>query len=255
MEDPFSGLRDSLSSMGRAVVCFSGGRDSTVLLSLCRECVGDGAVAFHLSVPMESARSGSVMRRIAGHLGAEVTERTMDGRVSDLIMSNGRDRCYLCKKCIYSEALDLAHSLGIRHVLCGDNSDDDPAERPGMRAAEEMGIGSPFRDHGITRDDVSSYLGGMGLPFGIVKETCLLMRFPVGTPVDGDDLDTVEGLEEEIRSAAGIVQVRARISGGTVRVQTSDDSIDMLLRNEEEVVRICGRKGLGAEIVRTGYEG
>lgn len=254
MEDPFSGLKDSLSSMGSAVVCFSGGRDSTALLSLCRECMDD-VVAFHLSVPMESERSVSIMRRVSEHIGADVTERRMDGRISDLIMSNGRDRCYLCKKYIYSEALDLAYSLGIRHILCGDNADDDPSDRPGMRAAEELGIESPFRDFGITRKDVSDYVDHMGLPFDMVKETCLLMRFPIGESVDVDDLDTVERIEERIRSVAGIGLVRARMSGGTVRIQTTEDSLDRLLGKEGEIVRICEEEGLGAEIVRTGYVG
>ena len=219
MDDRFDGVRDILRSMGSAVVCFSGGLDSTVLMHLCRKTMGDGAVAFYVSVPMESQRTLRTIDSVSEHLGFEVTRRFMDDRLTGLVLQNRIDRCYICKKSIYSEAWDLAYELGIEHVICGDNADDDPETRPGMQASKELMVRSPFREAGIGRKEIESYVHGLDLPFPMVKDTCLLMRIPVGIEVDEELLETIEDIESDIRRVAGIEQGRARLSDGTIRVQ------------------------------------
>ena len=255
MKDLFDDVRDVLSSMDSAVVCFSGGLDSTALMNLCRETMGDGAVALYVSTPMESGRTVDMVRMVSEHLGFGVTVRHMDDRISGLVLQNRQNRCYVCKKAIYSEAVDLAYSLGIRHVICGDNADDDPGTRPGMKAAKEMMVRSPFREAGIGRKDIEEYVRSLELPFAMVKETCLLMRVPVGVEADEELLDTIGEMESEIRSVSGIGQVRARLSDDTIRVQTSGDEIDTMLAHGPEIVEICRRRGFGTELVRTGYNG
>ena len=142
MDDRFDEVRSIISTMEKAVVCFSGGLDSTALMHLCRETIGDDAVALYVSVPMESNRTLDMVDRISDNMGFKVTKRYMDDRISGLVLQNRADRCYICKKAIYSEAVELAYELGIRHVICGDNADDDPDERPGMRASKELMVRS-----------------------------------------------------------------------------------------------------------------
>lgn len=255
MKDGFGELKETVAGMGSAVVCFSGGADSTALMDICRETLGDNAVAFHLSLPMESRRGISSMRAVADHLGFHVEERYIDDRISSLITCNDRDRCYLCKKAIYSEALDLAHALGIRHVLCGDNADDDPIGRPGMRAKDELGIEAPFIDVGVGRAAIEGYVRGLGLPFPIVKDTCLLTRVPFGTSGDEDLLGSIEAIEEAVRGITGVDLVRARYSDGSIRIQTLEEDIQSMVDREAEIRALCKREGFDAEVLRIGYRG
>lgn len=251
----FEDLKDHISTMGRVLVCFSGGLDSTVLMSICKDALGDDAIAFYLSTPMETERTVDMIDKISDHLGFRVVKRVMDDRLSGIVLQNTADRCYLCKKTIYSESLDLAHELGIEHVLCGDNLDDDPTDRPGMRAGMELGIESPFRDMGIGRKEIESYIEDLALPFPMIKETCLLMRIPIGIETDEVLLERISRIESGIRLATGVELIRARLSDGTIRVQTTGKSIPILLEHMSEIERLCEKEGYGAEIVRTGYTG
>ena len=255
MDTGFEALRDHIASMGKVVVCFSGGLDSTALMDICKRALGDDAIAFYLSTPMESELTASMVDRISGHLGFDVIRRVMDDRLSGIVLQNRTDRCYLCKKTIYSKALDLAHELGIKHVLCGDNVDDDPNDRPGMRAGKELGVESPFRDMGIGRREIESYVNDLALPFPMVKETCLLMRIPIGVEADDILLERINRIESGIRLATGAELIRARLKEGTIMVQTVENSIATLLEHVSEIENICKKEGFGAEIVRTGYVG
>ena len=255
MDTGFEALRDHIASMEKVVVCFSGGLDSTALMDICKKTLGDDAIAFYLSTPMESELTASMVDRISGHLGIDVIRRVMDDRLSGIVLQNTADRCYLCKKTIYSEALDLAHELGIKHVLCGDNMDDDPNDRPGMRAGKELGIESPFRDMGIGRREIESYVNSLALPFPMVKETCLLMRIPIGVEADDILLERINRIESGIRLATGAELIRARLKEGTIMVQTVENSIATLLEHVSEIEDICKKEGFGAKIVRTGYVG
>ena len=255
MDDRFDEVRRIITSMGRAVVCFSGGLDSTALMHLCKETIGDDAVALYVSVPMESDRTLDTVHRISDHIGFEVIKRYMDDRISGLVLQNRADRCYICKKAIYSEAVELAYELGIRHVICGDNADDDPEVRPGMKASKELMVRAPFREAGIGREDIESYVHGLDLPFPMVKETCLLMRIPVGIEADEELLETIGVIESEIRQVSGIEQVRARLHDDTIKVQTSEKEIPLMMEHLREIEEICKKRGFGTEPVRTGYEG
>jgi uncharacterized protein len=255
MDTGFEALRDHIASMGKVVVCFSGGLDSTALMDICKKTLGDDAIAFYLSTPMESKLTTSMVDRISGHLGIDVIRRVMDDRLSGIVLQNTADRCYLCKKTIYSEALDLAHELGIKHVLCGDNMDDDPNDRPGMRAGKELGVESPFCDMGIGRREIESYVNSLALPFPMVKETCLLMRIPIGVEADDILLERINRFESGIRLATGAELIRARLKEGTIMVQTVENSIATLLEHVSEIEDVCKKEGFGAEIVRTGYTG
>ena len=255
MDDRFDDVRGILRKMGRAVVCFSGGLDSTALMHLCKETMGDDAVALYVSVPMESQRTLRMIDSISGHLGFDVTKRYMDDRITGLVLQNRKDRCYICKKAIYSEAKELAYELGIRHVICGDNADDDPETRPGMQASKELMVRSPFREAGIGRQEIESYVKELGLPFPMVKDTCLLMRIPIGIEADEDLLDTIGDIESDIRKISGIEQVRARLSDDIIRVQTSEEEIPLMLAHESEITSVCRSRGFGTELVRTGYKG
>lgn len=255
MTNGFDTLRDRISSLGKVLVCFSGGLDSTALMHICKETLGDDAIAFYLSTPMESDRTASMVDMISGHLGFQLERRIMDDRISGIVMQNRQNRCYICKKAIYSEAIDLAHEMGIEHVLCGDNSDDDPTDRPGMMAAKELMVLCPFRDCGIGRTDIETYIESLALPFVMIKDTCLLTRVPIGMEADESLLEMIGDIESEIRRATGVEQVRARLSDGIIRIQTHEKDIGTLLAHISELESICRKEGFGTEVLRTGYKG
>ena len=255
MGDRFSELRSYIASLERVVVCFSGGLDSTVLMHVCKEELGDGAIPIYVSVPMETQRTVAMVRDISDHLGFDTVIRHMDDRISGIILQNTKERCYLCKKAIYSEAIDLAYDLGIGYVLCGDNADDDESDRPGMKAGKELSIQSPFRKFGIGRKDIESYIDGLALPFPMVKDTCLLTRIPIGTEADETLMESIERMESCIHDIAGIAQIRARVNGDTVGLQTSESELENLLAHLPEIDNVCKMEGFGTEVIRTGYKG
>ncbi|MBO5668752.1 MAG: hypothetical protein J6R75_00105 [Candidatus Methanomethylophilaceae archaeon] len=91
MDTGFEALRDHIASMGKVVVCFSGGLDSTALMDICKRALGDDAIAFYLSTPMESELTASMVDRISGHLGFDVIRRVMDDRLSGIVLQNRTD--------------------------------------------------------------------------------------------------------------------------------------------------------------------
>lgn len=252
--DPMSRLRDHISRMDSALVCFSGGLDSTLLLSICLEECRE-ARAFTSEIPHGCGYMRSRAAGIADHLGGRIFSAKMDGASAAKVLENGPMRCYECKRAMYASAKGVADSLGIEHVLCGDNADDDPADRPGMRAAEEFGVESPFREFGMTRSMIEEGVRRMGLPFPMGKETCLLMRFPVGRAVTESELRMVESIESSIREATGLETVRARMGVDGIELQTLREDIRILKEKEGALTGIASGFGCRLSISDAPYRG
>ncbi len=253
-EDRIGRLEERLLELGSCAVCFSGGLDSTVLMDIAHRTLGDDAVAVLVDVPMMADRQRDAAITVAESIGCRLVRTTAGIEELDGILANRHDRCYICKTVMYRKVREVADDLGIRCVINGEIVDDLSEDRPGMVAGKEAGIITPLMDAGIRREDIVRYLGGMDLPLRLVKDTCMLMRYPEGTPVTIDDLKTVEELEAIVRERLGLRQLRIRRTDGGYSIQTSSAEQDILRNGFEEIRQEFGSRGFEVALNPAPYD-
>lgn len=229
-------LLDLFRDTGRVAVCFSGGLDSTVLAAHARKALGDDSLAIMADMPTLSDIQREMAIDGARASGIGLLTVPLDWHRLREVSGNGERRCYFCKSAIFSAVREVAGSLGFHNLVSGENADDDPDDRPGMSAGKEAGVAYPLRELGISRREIEDFISSMGLDRRPFKETCLLTRFPTGTPVTEKDIRFAEACERSVRDIADIGLVRVRISGSSCTVVSSPEERARLFENGEAVI-------------------
>lgn len=230
------------------VLCFSGGLDSTVMLRNMIEYCDDPTVLF-VKLPMNSERQIHAAKSIASYLNVPLTVRELDWDDLPGVERNGPDRCYICKKAIYS----LASSLG-GAVISGDHADDMDHRRPGHRAADELGVLRPFRDAGIGKSRIRDAISEMDLPFPMIKDTCMATRYPENTIIGELEMRFAEDCEYAVRKVSGLKQLRVRINGRRAMVQTDESELGELVRHRTQITYELKSRGLDCDLDLNGYK-
>jgi uncharacterized protein len=234
MPASLSQLTSQLRTLDSAAVAFSAGVDSSLLLVLAAEALGTDKVlavtARSHSFPqreLEEARSFCKARGIR--------QKVIDSEELDIegFASNPPNRCYLCKKKLFSEICSLAAREGLAAVLDGSNLDDESDYRPGMRALAEQGVISPLRAAGFTKDDIRALSRTLGLPTADKQSfACLASRFPYGETISAAGLARIDAAEHYLLDL-GLRQVRVRCHGGVLaRIETDAAGMDALTTSE-----------------------
>ena len=223
-------LRERLRVIGGAVVAFSSGVDSTFLLRVAHEELGDRVVAATArshSFPNRELDEATAFCRAEGvrHVVIDSEELDIPG-----FAENPPDRCYHCKRELFSKLLAFARDNGLAAVLEGSNIDDDGDYRPGRRAIRELGIVSPLHEAGLTKTEIRALSRKMGLPTSDKPSfACLASRFPYGERITVRGLERVEKAEQWLLDAGwGLTQLRVRSHGDLARIEVPPADIPRL---------------------------
>jgi uncharacterized protein len=218
-------LRGLIANYGSALVCYSGGVDSTLLLKVAHDVLGERCVAMVALSPTMATSERKAALALAAEIGAR-TEVTESHELSQPeFRMNPKDRCYFCKTELLDLAAPLARQLGLNEVLLGTNTDDLGDYRPGLQAAKDHGARHPLVDATMSKSEVRDLSRELGLStWDKPQLACLSSRFPYGTEITPERLSQVDRMEDGMRSL-GFRQVRARWHDEIVRLEVDADAL------------------------------
>ena len=222
MDEKRNQLKEFLLSQGSLAVAFSGGVDSTFLLKVAHNTLGDKCVAV-------TASSCSFPNGIR-HVVVRSEELEIEG-----FRHNPKNRCYLCKHELFEKIWDIARELGLHAVAEGSNMDDNGDYRPGLVAVRELGVLSPLRSVGLSKAEIRELSRELGLPtWNKQSFACLSSRFVYGETINEERLSMVDRAEQLLLDL-GFRQVRVRIHGQLARIETDPEDFEKLLSVRETV--------------------
>lgn len=238
------------------VVAFSGGADSSLLLKLAVLYAGQSkkkVYAITADTQLHPVQDLQIARQVSEEAGAIHIVLEICGLEQTGIYNNPIDRCYRCKQYIFGKIKEQAVELEAAFVLEGTNMDDMQAYRPGIKAVEELGVKSPLREAGFTKEEVRRLAGEYGISVARRPSTpCLATRFPYGSSFDKEKLQKVEQGENYLRSL-GFYNVRLRVHGEIARLEVDAAEMDRLFDRRTEITEYL--KNLGYRYITADLEG
>lgn len=228
-------LTDFFKEHKKAALAFSGGVDSAYLLYAGLQS-GCDLHAYYLKSDFQPDFELKDALRLAKELRAELTVVEADIFSCPEIVTNPWNRCYHCKKMIFTALFAAAKKDGYDLLIDGTNASDDASDRPGMRALEELSVRSPLKECGLTKDVIRTLSKDAGL-FTWEKPSyaCLATRIPSGTEITKEKLYITEH-SEAILSGLGFTDFRIRLDGKTAKIQVPESQIPKIIQYRKEIL-------------------
>ncbi len=238
-------LKEYIRGLGSLAVGFSAGVDSTFLLAVAHEVLGERVIAVtgtDASVPEREIKEA---KAFCEERGIRHIIYTMDPMKEEGYRKNGPDRCYFCKRGIYTEIRRIAEENGIEYMAEGSNMDDLGDYRPGLRAVEELSVKSPLREAKMTKADIRMLSKAMGLPtWSKPAYACLASRFVYGEEITEEKLKMIDQAEQFLIEH-GFLEERVRMHGKIARIEVPAKDIPRLAEDgvREKVYEFFKRIG------------
>ncbi len=252
MDEPLLGrkvtdLHAILQPLGRVAVAFSGGVDSSYLLSAAIDLLGKADVlAVTVDSPLTRRSELTVAEQVAGELGARHLIVRRDDLADPMVVQNPVDRCYHCKLGRFQDMIRIAHELGYDHLVHGENAADADDYRPGARAARQLNVLAPLAEAGLTKSEIRDLSRRRGLiAWDMPARACLASRFPYGIALSTDGLRRVEAAETFLEEHFDLRQVRVRDHHPVARLEVDPDAIARLAAPQarEQIAEVLGKLG------------
>lgn len=255
LSQKYARLKEILREMGQVVIGYSGGVDSTLVMKIAHDVLGENAVA--VTGDSEAFPQGEVdaALEVAAQMGVNVTRVRTHEISNPHFAVNNPNRCYHCKTELFTELRTVAEQRSIRWIADGSHSDDGkPGDhRPGLKAADERGVRSPLREAGMSKADVRALALYLGVPnWDKPSFACLSSRFPYGTAITPELLAKLDGCEKYLREL-GFRQFRVRHHDTVARIEVEAHEIPRVVELREQI--FARFKQLGYTYVALDLEG
>ncbi|TAK27189.1 MAG: ATP-dependent sacrificial sulfur transferase LarE [Chloroflexota bacterium] len=242
-------LKRILIDIESAVLGFSGGVDSSFLLRVAHDVLGDKLLAVTANSETYPAEELAEARDIARTVGAQHVVIDTHELDNPCFAANPPDRCYYCKHELFDELRKIADARGLKHVLDATNLDDVADFRPGRRAAAELAVRSPLKEAGLTKTEIRKYSAYLGLPtWNKPAAACLSSRFPYGAQITREGLSQV-GRAETVLRGLGFGQLRVRHHDRIARIEVEPGDFQQLLDPQQRLRVVEALRELGYSYV------
>ncbi|MBM7623048.1 ATP-dependent sacrificial sulfur transferase LarE [Sporohalobacter salinus] len=238
LEEKFTILKNNIKSMDSLLVAFSGGVDSTLLLKVAHDILGDKVAALTVEAEIHPSCEIKEAKELAQQMDVKHILVSADILQNKDFVRNDKMRCYYCKYDIFSDLKELAAQKGFEEVADGANYDDFTGDyRPGLKAAEELGIKSPLKEARITKKEVRELSKRLDLStWNKPSISCYATRFPYGDQITSQGLELIAEAEKYLHQF-DLRQLRVRHHDQhTARIEVSTDDIEKIMNNRVEIV-------------------
>lgn len=253
--EKYQRLKALIARAGKVALAFSGGVDSSFLLKVCFDVLGQGVLAITGRSESFPAREVAAATEIAGLIGCR--HILIDTHELDVpgFSENPPERCFLCKRELFGKIKEIAAREGIQVIFDGSNADDAGDFRPGRRAAREAGVRSPLEEVGLSKEELRALSRMLGLPnWDRPSFACLASRFPYRTRITKSALHQVEEAEAYLWQM-GMRVFRVRHHGAVARIELGENEMRQMWERSLAPTIVKGLKSVGYKYVAVDLEG
>ena len=256
LKEKYNSLQDIIKKLGKVIVAYSGGVDSTFLLKVAVDTLGaenvSACIAKGPSLPQSQYTRAIEM---AKDIGIEVQTVEPNEMADARYKANDANRCFYCKNHLYEVLTKIAKEQNFNYVLCGHNIDDNRDYRPGNRAAETFGVRAPLAEAGLTKEDIRQLSRELNLPTAdIPASPCLASRIDYGLEITQQRLRQIEQAEDFLRTL-GLVEFRVRHHDQVARIEVHPEDMEKITIEPARSAIVKKLKSLGFAFVTVDLQG